>query len=232
MNRVRDAAAPLVEAYRRAGVAPGDGSPPSLLAEALEQMFALFDHLDRLHGEDAALPDADPSRLGEQALSCLSDLELWADRLGERRTLPRLGELAVEAAEWTARHGGVVRVLEPVVNAFAAQANALTAPDRLARLCERMGRVIDAADPALRNDAAATGTFPPWRILLFNHAIVATRTQEAERMERAFNLLGVFLPQDCPAFFEEALQQSHKAVYSDAVREVVRQHHQRWTRRH
>ncbi len=232
MSRVRSAAAPLVDAYRRAGVAPGEGSPPSLLAEALEQMFALFDHLDRRHGDAAALPDEDPSRLGEQALSCLADLELWADRLGERRTAPLLGELAIEAAEWTARHGGVVRVLEPVVNALAAQANTLTASDRLAGLCERMGRIIDAVDPALRADAAAAGTFPPWRILLFNHAIVATRTQDPERMERAFNLLGALLPQDCPAFFEEALQQSQKPAYGDAVREAVRRHHQRWTRRH
>lgn len=232
MSRVRDAAAPLIEAYARADDARGEGSPPSLLVEALEEMFAVFGHLDRQHGEGAALPDQDPSRLGEQALSCLSDLELWADRLGERRALPRLGELAVDAAEWAARHGGAVRVLEPVVNAFAAQANALTAPAELACLSERMGRVIDAVDPALRGAGGPAGTFPPWRILLLNHAIVAARTQDPDRMERAFNLLGALLPQDCPSFFEEALRQAQKPVYGDAVREVVGRHHRRWTRRH
>ncbi|MFZ5556913.1 MAG: hypothetical protein ACOZDY_09385 [Pseudomonadota bacterium] len=232
MSAIRSATAALVDAYRRQDTTPGEGSPPSLLAEALEQVFAVFDQLDRQHGKAAPLPCEDPSRLGEHALSCLSDLELWADRLGQRQALPQLGELAVEAAEWTARHGGVVRVLEPVVNAFAAQANVLSEPDQLARLCERMSRVIDAVDPALRADAALTGTFPPWRVLLFNHAIVATRTQDPDRMERAFNLLGALLPQDCPAFFDEALQQSEKPVYSDAVRDVVRRHHGRWNRRH
>jgi hypothetical protein len=232
MNRVREAAAPLVDAHRRSSVTLEEASPPSLLADALEQVFAVFDQLDQRHGPDAPLPRDDPSRLGEHALSCLADLELWADRLGERRVLPALGELAVRAAEWTARHGGLVRVLEPVVNAFAAQANVLSEPGDLAGLYARMSRVIDAVDPALREDAAASGTFPPWRVLLFNQAIVATRTQDTDRMERAFNLLGALLPQDCPAFFDEALQQSEKPLYGDAVREVVRQHHRRWNRRH
>lgn len=232
MSRVREVAAPLVDAHRRSGAAAGEGSPPSLLAEALEQVFAVFDQLDCRHGPDAPLPADDPSRLGEHALSCIADLELWAERLGERKALPALGQLALSAAEWTARHGGLVRVLEPVVNAFAAQANALGDPASLARLGERISRIIDAVDPALREDATPAGTFPPWRVLLFNHAIVATRAQDIDRMERAFNLLGALLPQDCPAFFDEALQQSERSVYSDAVREVVRRHHHRWTRRH
>lgn len=175
MSAIRSATAALVDAYRRQDTTPGEGSPPSLLVEALEQVFAVFDRLDRQHGKAAPLPCEDPSRLGEHALS---------------------------------------------------------EPDQLARLCERMSRVIDAVDPALRADAALTGTFPPWRVLLFNHAIVATRTQDPDRMERAFNLLGALLPQDCPAFFDEALQQSEKPVYSDAVRDVVRRHHGRWNRRH
>jgi hypothetical protein len=232
MTSVRSATSALDVAYRRLGASPGDGSPPSLLAQALEQVFGVFDQLDRRHGKTAALPYEDPSRLGEHALSCLADLEIWAERLDQRQSLPALGELAVYAAEWTARHGGVVRVLEPVVDAFAAQANALTSPDDLARLCERMSRVIEAVDPALRSDAAAAATFPPWRVLLLNHAIVATRTQNPDRMERAFNLLGALLPQDCPAFFDEALEQSERRAFGDAVREVIRDHHRRWTRRH
>lgn len=94
MNRVREAAAPLVDAHRRSSVTLDEASPPSLLADALEQVFAVFDPLDRQHGPDAPLH------------------------------------------------------------------------------------------------------------------------------------------QDCPAFFDEALQQSEKPFYGDAVREVVRQHHCRWNRRH
>lgn len=231
MTGLARAARALLAAHEVQG-GQGEGATPAQLIEALEQALAAFAALDQAHGTTGALEDEDPSALGEYALACLSDLNLWVQRLGCSGERQWLDQATLEVADWIVRHGGRLRILEPLVNALATRANGLQAREDLAALFDAMGPFIDRVDPSLRADPNRADPEHPWRLLLFNYAIVATRTQDPERMTRAYRLLEAWLPETCPDFFEEALRQSRKPVYGDEVRTLMREYHQRWTVRH
>jgi hypothetical protein len=72
----------------------------------------------------------------------------------------------------------------------------------------------------------------PWRILNFNCAIIATRTQQPELMNTAFDLLEQNLPLECAAFYEEGVRQAEKQVYAQHVRDIMRGRFAKWTTRH
>lgn len=231
MSVLKQAARALLAAYAARG-GETEAVPPALLIEALEEMMAAFTELDRLHGPNDSLPDEDPTVLGEHALACLSDLNVWVDQLGCSAERQWLDDATLAIADWIIRHGGMLRPAEPLVNALASRANRLSERPAISQLFDGMGRIIDHVHPAVRADADLPAPERPWRILLFNYAIVATRTQDPDRMARAYHLLEAWLPEECPVFFEEALRQSQKPVYGEEVRALVREYHQRWTMRH
>lgn len=221
----------LAEAYSAGGGTSGDEVTPDLLIEAVGQALDVMDRLDRDRTQAPIAPE-DATNLADHALRCLSDLALWSQRLGCGGEVSGLNQLALDAALWTARRGGSLRTLEPVVNALAARANSTAAPEDLRRLYTSMEAIVGAADPSIRNDLEKADPARPWRVLLLNFAIVATRTQDPDLITRSYDLLGALLPEDCPAFFEEALQQSEKAVYGPEVRDLARSYFERWHVRH
>lgn len=221
----------LAEAYSASGGTSGDEVTPDLLIEAVGQALDVMDRLDRDRTQ-APMDPEDATSLAGHALRCLSDLALWSQRLGCGGEVSGLNQLALDAALWTARRGGSLRTLEPVVNALAARANSTAAPEDLRRLYTSMEAIVGAADPSIRNDLEKVDPARPWRVLLLNFAIVATRTQDPDLITHSYDLLGVLLPEDCPAFFEEALQQSKKAVYGPEVRDLARRYFERWHVRH
>lgn len=221
----------LAEAYSASSGTSGDEVTPDLLIEAVGQALDIMDRLDRDRTGTPINPE-DATGLGDHALLCLSDLAVWSQRLGCRGEVSAINELALDAALWVARQGGSVRTLEPVVNALAARANSTAAPEDLRQLHAAMGAIVGAVDLSIRSDLEKADPARPWRVLLLNFAIVATRTQDRDLITRTYDLLGALLPEDCPAFFEEALQQSGKAVYGPEVRALAREYFERWHVRH
>jgi len=221
------AATVLIAAHEKSGPFPGQEVTPALLADAVRQCFEICRGVD---DSEETPPLEEVDELGKHALECLSDLGLWAYQLRLDDTRATVEDLALEMAEWIIRHGGQIAVLEPVVNALARQANATGDPATLSRLFQQACAVIAQADPGM-----AASTEPsqqqPWLMLHFNCAIIATRTQDADRMNAAFDLLETHLPGHCAAFFTEGLRESQKAAYSDAVRNVMRNRFAKWTDR-
>jgi len=76
---------------------------------------------------------------------------------------------------------------------------------------------------------AGIDTGRPWRVLLLNHCIVATRSHNTGLMEDAFALLSARLPEDAARFFTEGMQQMDALDYPQRVREVMEKYHRRWT---
>ncbi len=226
VHRVLAAAAKnVVNAYRRAGSFPEQEVTPPLLAEALEQCLNVF-----AEPESAKRLAADElSELGTHALNCVSDLALWAAHLRLDADRAAVEDLGLEIAQWLAAHEVPIAVLEPVVNALARRANTIHEPERLvpiARLARQLaGGVADGA-------RADPGSADPWRVLNFNYAIIATRTQRPELMDEAYDWLEATLPAECPAFFEEGVRESKKAVYGPHVGEAMRERLAKWTVRH
>jgi hypothetical protein len=223
----------LVEAFRESKrQADADGSEPALLATAFGQ---LFDAMQRSEASQAANDDrpgvapGDITELGEYALGLFQQAERWAHALGLRGVFALVRGYTIAAACWVARHGGQLSNLEPVVDAFAGQANETRDAGELLALFQAMDEVLQAAAPAIRQDIEKTNPGRPWRILHLNRAIVATRTHRPELMEKAFDDLVVHLPDDAAGFFSQGMEQMDLLNYPAHVRAVMDRYYKRWS---
>ncbi len=222
----------VLQSFSESGIQAGSQVTPDQLGEAIEQFLYVFDKLDNEYGEIGSLPYDDVSQLGDHAIGFLMDLAYWAERLRLPKSKMDLEKTALAVAHWVIRHDGELRTLEPLVNSLAASANLTQDVPTLKAMCEVIGDVIEHAAPAIKSDLEKNDTARPWRILNFNYAIVATRTQDKALMAKAFDTLGRNLPEDCPEFFEQGLQQAQKEVYGAEVRELMQDYFKRWATRH
>lgn len=222
-----DAARSVTESFRRAGPFPGQEVTPPLLIEAITQCLAITSA-----SGSSDMPPREVDKIGTHALECVSDLALWAHQLGLDRERDTIENLALDFALWTADNDGTISVLEPVVNALARRANASHAPDSLSALLDLAHELVGHVDLRLANSLESANPAQPWRILNFNLAIIATRTQNPERMNAAYDLLEKNLPHECAAFYEEGVQQARKKVYEPHVQEILRRRLAKWTTRH
>ncbi|MHB8549997.1 MAG: hypothetical protein ACYDB8_03385, partial [Acidiferrobacterales bacterium] len=118
-ERFRAAAAEIRTAYaRRRPVASDQITPPQLI-DALEQFLAVASNLDREEGETGPILMDDVNQLGDYGLNLLADLATWAQQLGMPDARFGIGLTGLTIADWTIRHHGHLRSLEPVVNALA-----------------------------------------------------------------------------------------------------------------
>ena len=222
------AVAALIAEFERTGPYPGQEATPPLLAEAVRECLETCQRID---AEEDEPPLEEIDELATHALEYLSDLGLWAWQLRLDEARAAIEDLALELAQWIFIHGGQITVLEPIVNALARQANASNDPAALRKLFDRACAIIAQAVPehAESGDMAA---LQPWLTLHFNCAIIATRTQQPELMNAAFDLLETHLPQHCPAFYAEGVRESAKPAYGQQVGEMMRERLAKWTASH
>lgn len=172
---------------------------------------------------------SDITELGDYGLSLIQDMSQWAAQLHQHETRGELDRLAVPIALWTARHGGYINTLEPVVNSLALLANSTQAPAELAELSRVMGEIIAAVAPSLRQDLERGNPGRPWRILNLNRGIVATRSHDPALMDLVFGELVHLLPDDASVFFKEGMQQMEALDYPPPVREVMANYYRKYT---
>lgn len=233
MNRAsrrafEQAATTLIAAFEQAGPFPGQEVTPPLLADAVRQFLDVCQQVD---ADEEELPLEEVDELGTHGLECLSDLALWAYQLRQDAARAAIEDLAFDAAQWITGRGGEITVLEPVVNSLARQANAATEVATLRALFERACAIIAHAAPGF-SETTNPSVLQPWLTLHFNCAIIATRTQQPELMNAAYDLLESHLPQHCAAFYEEGVRESRKPVYSEQVRTLMQERLAKWTTRH
>jgi hypothetical protein len=239
-----DAYADSPELAEAEGAASPQGDPdPCDLCQSLQGL------LDALRRDD---PDADPqdpdladygsglgsgpgapdlSALADHGFELLSRISALAGRLRLPQHARRVEGLALPLACWVARRGGELNHPAPAVNAAAAWANSLKAPDELATLYGLMSEMLEALSPRLTQDRNALDPNGPWRLLLLNRAIVATRSHRPALMELAFQSVVEALPSAAPDFFREALGQMEALNYPPQVRAVVQRYADAWCTR-
>lgn len=223
-RRFEQASQSVLAAFAQAHINPGAQVTPAMLVDAIRQLLAVMRKLDHSEARDPALPEDDPEQLGDYAIGFLMDLSTWADRLNERRAKQDLDMAAVGVAAWVIRHGGRLRTLEPVVNGLASLANVNQNPNDLLLLAQIMEKVILAAQDRYASDLEQADPGRPWRVLLLNHGIVATRSQNIPQMEKAFEMIMRQLPGDAPDFFQEGLRQVSQGDFPPAVQELMQRH--------
>jgi hypothetical protein len=222
----------VAAAFAASAVPPRTEVTPPLLADAIRQFFDVCAKFDRDHGQGGRLPYDDVNEIAANAINCISDLALWAARLGLDSEHHVIENAALEFARWAIRHDGELTTLEPVVNALAWRANTTHDPADLTVLFYVAREIAAHAAPQTRNGVDTAEVRHPWRILNFNVAIIATRTQNPELMDAAFDLLEQNLPGECAAFYEEGVRQAEKEVYGPHVRDIIRRRFAKWTTKH
>lgn len=225
-SRFEQAAQSVLTAFAQAGIKTGEQVTPPMLVDAVRQMLAVMRKLDDTEEWDPSLPEDDQEQIGDYAIGFLQDLATWADRLKEQTARQAMDVTALGVAAWIIRHQGKIHTLEPVVNGLAGLANVNQEPKYLLRIAQLMEQILLATDAPIQADLEKDPT-RPWRILLLNHAITATRAQDMEQMERAFELLLKHIPEDAPAFFQEGLRQVSQPGFAPNVQELMRTYQQK-----
>lgn len=222
----------LTPATDASAAARGDVGDLALLSQAFDQ---LLDVMERIEADNRAEGDSrtahssdagDITELGEYALKLLENLAALANEPATREHSTRL---AIEFAVWIARHGGQIDTLEPVVDGLASLANQLSEPRDLEALSAIMAEISNAVSPVIREDLERVNPGRPWRVLLLNRSIIATRSHNPDLMEEAFAVLTHYLPEDAARFFTEGMQQMDALDYPAQVRKVMEKYHRQWT---
>ena len=220
-----DASEKVCSAWDRLEQPPyGVETRPPEIRDAFGELLETLGRWDELD------PDQGPgvSRVAEYGLGLIRELSATAALL-ELRSLSREVELqAYPFAVWAARHGASLGLLEPVVNAVAYLADHSSGPEDLQRLFKGISEIVEAVDPRIRGDLEASGPGSPWRLLLLNRAIVATRSHQPSLMEAAFTAVIRHLPDDAPRFFAEGMEQMDLQEYPPQVRRVMERYYDQW----
>jgi hypothetical protein len=212
-----------------------DGASVELLADAFRKLLDVMARVEADSRDDAHEPTGrrasgeDITELGEYGFRLTDNLASLLDQAGQADLQASLAVLTTDLALWVAAHGGRLDSIETLVDALALIANRTTEPSELGRLNEAMGRIIDAVSPLIREDLEKINPGRPWRVLLLNRGIVATRSHDPDRMTEAFDFLIRYLPEDAAGFFTAGMQQMEALNYPAHVRRVMEKYHRRWT---
>lgn len=217
----------VVDAWEDGAGSSADAMDPDSLQQAMLQLLGVLRSCTDATG-DPSDPDAprELKILGEHGLQLLTEMATRADEAGLGRQARALRDLCLPFALWIVRCDGGFASWEPVVEAVAELANRLNSPEDLAELYSQLEVLVEAGNPAVAQVSVRPGR-RPWRILVLNRAIVATRSLKPALMERAFNSVVELLPGDAPGFFEEAMEQMDIVGYPDHVRVVVEDYYSR-----
>jgi len=198
------------------------------MTQALEQ---LADVITRVEADTQSSDDAssrDITEIGDYALQLLEALSAESANPALRGQPQTLASLSINIALWIARHGGQIETLEPVANALALMANSSREPKELGQLSDLINEIIAAVSSSIRQYLEKMNPGRPWRVLLLNNSIVATRSHDTDLMEAAFAILTSRLPEDATRFFSEGMEQMEALDYPPRVRQVMEKYHREW----
>ena len=223
----------MLDAWEDAGrPVIADEPSPDLLCNAMEQLIDLLKILDggTSYPEEARSTlndEPDISELGDYGLSILDEFISLSEAFNLPEQIPEWERLSVALSRWIALHEGELSVQSSVVNGLAYIANHNSEPATLEMLYSAMNEIAEATPPPL-DDAEAQELIEPWRILIFNRAIVATRIYSPRLMDEAFQDIIEYFPDEAPGFFSEGMEQMDLQGYPEHVREVMQRYASNW----
>ena len=193
------------------------------MIEALKSNIDIMQRVDsdyQANGVDSITLN-DINQIGDYAMTLIGELAMAAGNRGLQQVMIKLTRLSVPISAWLVSHKGKILQLEIVVNAIASYANELTEAELLEQLCHHIENIMLAIEDDVKRDLEATNPVRPWRILNLNWGIVATRSHNAELIDRVYAQLIKNIPADIHGFVTEAMQQMDIIGYPDHVRKVV-----------
>lgn len=228
---VQSLAGDILDACMRTADAAANGMENDLgtLAQAFDQLVDVLTRVTVDAQVTGMTGAADSTEIGEYALQLHGRLATATEQLGLAEQRDALARLVVNLALWVAAQDGLIDSLEAVVDALALLANTTREPRQLEELSDVFSRIIAAVPAVVSQDLEKINPGRPWRVLLLNQSIVATRSHNPALMEAAFAVLTSKLPEDAARFFSEGMQQMDALDYPAQVRTVMEKYHRRWT---
>lgn len=220
----------IQDAYE-AGYRDKDTEPKTLANALRETLHALERCQDLPAGSEDPLRGKHLNALTDHGLDLLGRLAASADRLQLPDQARGIEALALPFACCAARCGAEIASPSLVINAAAALANQLKRPEQLEALYGLMTEIVDAVSPRITAEIGSDDPDRPWRVLLLNRAIVATRSHQPRLMEEAFDAIADQLPDDAPQFFRQGMEQIEALDYPEQVRTVMTRYHRNWRTR-
>ncbi len=191
------------------------------LMDAFIEFFNVAEAIDiKADNEHVITPD-EATDIGSHGLMLILKMVDLMQKLDLPHKRQEIEQIALIFATWIMQYDGKINFLEPIVNAFAQAANSLNSKESLIALSEIMSEVTLACSDEIKQDFDSANLYRPWRLLLINRGIVATRTNKKYIMVQAFNDLMRFLPQDAPSFFKEGLDEMDEKDYPQAVKQLL-----------
>ena len=200
---------------------------PQMIIRAVEELQQVLIRLVADHGQ-SLLPE-DITRCSEYGIQLISEMSALAATVECHEEALEIEDLCFPFALWSSRLGAEIATLEPVVNAIARIANAVERPATLEEVYREVSEVMNSVHPDIRQDNERTNPMRPWRILLINRAIVATRSHQPVLMDDAFAAIVEAIPEDAARFFREGMEQMDIVGYPTHVREVMLTWFQRYS---
>jgi hypothetical protein len=199
---------------------------PALLIRAAEQLHDMIAHLTE---DDRKLQeDIDIDQCCDYGLHLIDEQSDLALRCGLDTIAEQIEDLCFPFCLWAVRHHATISHLQPVVNALARKANALREPGALSSLFTQVNEIMDGIDEKIRQDIDSSDPMRPWRILLINRAIIATRSFQTVLIDTAYLDIVNYLPHEAPGFFENAMEQMDQVGYPANVKQIVETWFQRY----
>ncbi|MDQ7015135.1 MAG: hypothetical protein Q9N68_02035 [Gammaproteobacteria bacterium] len=199
---------------------------PGIAAEAQKLWDRWAEMLAQLPAVPRAADSVQVSEQGAAMLLLLGELSLLLEKRGVQKLAEAFEDLCFPLALWLVNAAAELRELQGVVNALARLANSVSDERVLAGLSASIGALIQKVTATVSHDMDNADPNRPWRLLLLNRAIIATRSHDPALMKAAFDALVSHLPLDAPSFFSEGMQQMVALNYPERVRKVMNHYHQ------
>jgi hypothetical protein len=203
---------------------------PTMLQDAMHRLVEILRILDQPSPTESEKPfeDNELNELGDYGINLLIDFSSLAAELELSEQSRELEDLSLPMGLWLVRHHGQLRTLEPIVNAVARLANTFHEPLQLIELYDVTQELLKGVELNAGSTHEHGQVSQPWRILLINHAIIATRSHRPGLIDEAYETLTQYLPNDAPDFFKEGMIQMDTLDYPRQVREVVEKYYNLW----
>ena len=197
---------------------------PELLAESLTQFFNILETLEHKRSKQNNVLTEDMQQLADHGMGLFTEMVQWAERLNCEEAMDTFHFLTIPLALWAVTHQLKLSDIQLLVNTFSNMANHTEETNALCELSDVMESIFESITETLKQDSDKTSSGRPWRILNFNHAIVATRTHDPKRMEAIFERLMYRLPEDVSGFFKEGMEQMDVIGYPEYIRSVMKKY--------
>jgi hypothetical protein len=202
-------------------------SNPQTLKQAYNQ---LCDVIERIEASPAnQLLSDELNEIANNGIELHIESLQWAEHLRAQAIVPELKKSLISLAAWAGRHHCELEQIEVIVNILGEYCNQVREPKELEDIAYLSMDVIASVPKKIKLDRDKNNPGRPWRILLLNNAIIATRSNQDNLIEQAYQLIGQYLPEDATDFFSQALKQMDIVGYPDNVRILVRRYYELWT---